>query len=208
VLDPSANWWVVPIKSFDSAKQRLRGRLAADERRSLAIRLADGVLSAIQRWPIVVVCSDDEVTQFATQRGAAVAHDPGEGLNSAAHAGAMHALEHGALRVSVIHADLPLSHDLPTLLSMDALRDTEALLVPDRNADGSNVLSIPASAFRSAAVQGFRYQYGPGSAQRHRTEITRMDLWLHERRLPSLALDIDTPEDLDLWDRIRSSGGT
>jgi 2-phospho-L-lactate/phosphoenolpyruvate guanylyltransferase len=202
VADPLQHWWVVPIKAFDLAKQRLGARLSHHERRDLAEQLAAGVLRAINHWPVLVVCQDDSIADFARHHGAQVIDDPGTGLNAAVHAGAMAACERGAARVTVVHADLPWGADLGTELRVDRLRGQEALLVPDRRGDGSNVLSVPADALDPDFNETpFRYRYGVGSAQRHRDEITRTGLWLHERRIESLSLDIDTPDDLDEWHR-------
>ena len=67
----------------------------------------------------------------------------------------------------------------------------DVTLVPDLREDGTNVAVVPAGV-------GFRFAYGAGSFERHRTEAARLGLpcrIVHDRRL---AIDIDLPEDLAL----------
>ena len=88
-------------------------------------------------------------------------------------------------RVIVAHADLPLADDLrPIADGFDGVT-----LVPDRRADGTNVLCVPAGA-------GFDFQYGPRSFARHRAEAERLGLRHRVVDDARLAWDVDVPEDL------------
>ncbi|HEY1738112.1 MAG TPA: NTP transferase domain-containing protein, partial [Acidimicrobiia bacterium] len=148
---------VVPIRSFRSGFARLATRLDGDERRTLAQRLADRVADAAGAMDLVVVSSDRDVVVWAEGRGATVIDDPGS-LDDAAHAGRALARERGAARVVVAHADLPFVSALERLGAPEA--EPVALIVPDRNDDGTPVLSLPAGA-------DVAFQYGPGSFGRH-----------------------------------------
>jgi 2-phospho-L-lactate guanylyltransferase len=66
--------------------------------------------------------------------------------------------------VVVAHADLPLATGLRHVVGSHGV-----LLVPDRRADGTNVIALPAAC-------GFRFAYGPGSFHRHRAEAERLGL--------------------------------
>jgi 2-phospho-L-lactate guanylyltransferase (CobY/MobA/RfbA family) len=46
------------------------------------------------------------------------------------------------------------------------------------------------------------YEYGPGSFERHCERARRMNARLKVIELPSLALDIDNPDDLDFIQQI------
>lgn len=175
---------MVPVKSFANAKLRLAPALSPDERRVLARQLADGVLAAAGELPSYVVCDDEEVSAWAKAAGAEVIYTPGLGLSGAVGAAVAELAKRRFETVLVAHADL--AH--PGGLSSVAIDDA-VVLVPDLRHDGTNVVSVPAGA-------GFRFAYGAGSFERHRSEATRLRLpclVVHDRRL---AADIDVPDDL------------
>jgi len=88
--------------------------------------------------------------------------------------------------VTVAHGDLPRAHGLGALSGFDGIT-----LVPDRRDDGTNVLRLP------AAAADFRFSYGVGSFQAHRTEALRVGLAVRVLRHPNLAYDVDWPADVD-----------
>jgi 2-phospho-L-lactate guanylyltransferase len=177
---------LVPVKAFGRAKLRLADVLDAPARAALAREMADRVLTAAAPLPVAVVCDDDEVAAWATDRGARVLWRPGLGLNGAVADGVATLAGEGVDRVLVTHADLPLATDFEELLADDGI-----VLVPDRHEDGTNVISIPASC-------GFGFAYGPGSFPRHRAEAERLGLPLTIHRPPRLTWDVDVPADLEL----------
>ena len=61
---------LIPIKSFDASKSRLRGALSDDDTVVLTRRLARGVINAARPRECRVVCDDDEVAEFARECGA------------------------------------------------------------------------------------------------------------------------------------------
>ncbi|MEZ5177887.1 MAG: hypothetical protein R2746_06270 [Acidimicrobiales bacterium] len=65
------------------------------------------------------------------------------------------------------------------------------LLVPDRRADGTNVIALPTAS-------GFRFRYGPGSFARHQAEARRLGLPVEVRADAALGWDVDVPDDLRL----------
>ncbi|MGH9063981.1 MAG: 2-phospho-L-lactate guanylyltransferase [Acidimicrobiales bacterium] len=187
---------LVPVKAFEEAKVRLARALPGPERAELAREMARRVLAAAAPLPVAVVCDDAGVASWARSLGAVVVWEPGLGLNRAVEAGVARLAAAGVARVTVAHADLPLATDLswvgvgagrPGSLPVDA---PLATLVPDRRLDGTNVASIPTSA-------RFRFSYGPGSFLRHWAEAVRSGLAVEIVREPSLAWDIDLPDDLD-----------
>lgn len=177
---------VIPVKAFSAAKLRLRSRLDGPSRAGLARRLADVVVAAAGRLPVLVVCDDDEVAAWAGAVGATVVWAPGRGLDGAVRDGVARARAEGARTAIVAHADLPLARDLTGL----AGAGDRVLLVPDRHRDGTNVVAVPTAA-------GFAFAYGPGSFERHRLEAARLSLGPTIIDDPSLAWDVDVPADLD-----------
>lgn len=174
---------LVPIRSFDDAKSRLADVLSAAERVALAMRMAGAAVRAARALPVWVVTDDDEVAAWATTVGAEALRVGRDGLNASVAAAVEAAASAGFGRVIVAHADLPLAADLGVVAGPGVA------IAPDRHGDGSNVLSVPVGA-------GFEFAYGPGSFGRHRREAERCGLSVTVIDEPSLALDIDSVDDL------------
>lgn len=175
---------LVPVKAFADAKRRLAPALDRAARSELAREMATGVVRAARGLPVSVVCDDEEVSEWATSVGATPIWRPGRGLDGAVEDGVAVLADQGFDQVIVSHADLPAASDLTRIAGFDGVT-----LVPDRRADGTNVLCIPARS-------GFVFAYGPGSFRRHRLEGVRLGLAVRIVDEPLLAWDIDTPEDL------------
>jgi 2-phospho-L-lactate guanylyltransferase len=175
---------VVPVKAFRSAKLRLADVLEPIERAALARRLAEGVVAAAAPLPVVVVCDDDEVRDWAIAAGALVVWCPGRGLNGAVADGVAALRDDGVATAVVAHADLPLARELAWLVGFPGVT-----VVPDRRHDGSNVVVVPTGA-------GFEFAYGAGSCARHRAEAARLDLPVRIVDDPDLSWDVDLPADL------------
>lgn len=175
---------LVPVKAFAQAKLRLEAVLSAAERSDLARRMAGQVLRAAAPLPVVVVCDDPAVAEWAEAAGAEVVWCPGTGLNGAVTRGVGVLADRGFAEVVVAHGDLPGARRFDHLTGGGGVT-----AVPDRRGDGTNVLCVPAGA-------GFGFSYGAGSFQRHCAEATRLGLPLRVRRDPDLTWDVDVPEDL------------
>jgi 2-phospho-L-lactate/phosphoenolpyruvate guanylyltransferase len=175
---------VVPVKAFSKAKMRLAGVLSPQERAGLARKMAEHVLSASKPLPVVVVCDDVEVEEWAEGLGARPLPEPGRGLNGAVKAAFDQLGKEGYERLVVAHADLPLASELAWLADVEGIA-----LVPDRRDEGTNVISLPAGC-------GFSFSYGPGSFLRHQEEARRTGLMWQVIRDPRLAWDVDFPADM------------
>ncbi len=177
---------VVPVKAFGAAKVRLAPALDPVARATLARTMAEGVVAAAGAMPVLVVCDDPAVREWAATVGATACWTPGLGLDGAVEAGVATAARLGARRVVVAHADLPLATGLDHVVG-----DHGVVVVPDRRADGTNVIALPASC-------GFRFAYGPGSFDRHLAEARRLGLEVEVLDDEILGWDVDIPADLDL----------
>ena len=186
---------VIPVKGFHAAKLRLAPALSPEARAVLARQMATRVIQAAGDLPVIVVCEDEVVRDWAIEAGATVHWTPGLGLDGAVAAGVEVAADAGAERVVVAHADLPLATGLGHVVGR-----TGVLLVPDRRADGTNVLAVPAGS-------GFRFKYGPGSFLRHQAEATRLGLLVEVRADVELGWDVDIPDDLNLPDGADPAAG-
>ena len=161
--------------------------LSADQRVLLARATALGVLESVPGAPVFVVCDNPEVSQWATSHGATVVFQSGAGLNAAIQEGISAAHEYE--RVMIVHSDLPLPHRLRELLDSTVASNTVSI-VPDRHRDGTNVLIIPPG-------MGFKCHYGAKSFAAHMAEANKLGLVLEIIEDDELALDIDTPDDLN-----------
>ena len=178
---------LLPVKGFSDAKARLEPVLSAENRASLAAFTAAGVLEAAEGVDTFVVCDNDEVAQWARERGAMVVRQHSAGLNGAVSNG-VDTATYKREWVLIAHSDLPFPEALLSVIDLD-LVTTTVTIVPDRHLDGTNVLVVPARC-------GFTFHYGPGSFSTHQAEAERIGLPVRVIQHEQLGLDIDTPEDL------------
>jgi 2-phospho-L-lactate guanylyltransferase len=184
---------ILPVKSFPNAKQRLSAGLEPALRRRLAEAMLDDVLLALAETSIdevIVVTAGQRATALALRRGASVIADDEQGHNEAARLGVRQAIRAGAERVIMVPGDCPAldPSELDELLARPSAARS-LLIVPDRHGTGTNALVIrPPDAVAPA--------FGPGSCQRHVRLAEAAGLAPEVVAVPSLALDIDTPEDL------------
>jgi 2-phospho-L-lactate guanylyltransferase len=191
---------IVPIKSLANAKQRLATTLAGGTRRSLVQVMFSDVLGALRRAEgvdaIAVVTDDVEAESLARGDGVVVLPDRGEeGQSKATQVGIDYAREQGFERVLLVPGDTPLMSpvELEDLLMRASRDEIDVAIVPDRHGTGTNALLI-------APPGAFSPSFGPGSLDRHVALARAAGVAHRVEALPSLALDVDTPEDLiALW---------
>ena len=190
---------ILPIKNLDHAKQRLAVRLDPMPRRALVEAMFSDTLVALRRCTalsgVVVVSSDSRAQRIAEGYGATVVRDTEMGHSEAAMLGVGMAMERGAERVLLLPADCPLIEPG----EVDRLADWPAperavLVVADRHGTGTNALLLqPPDAIAPA--------FGDGSHARHLGMARAAGIAAETVELPSLALDIDTPDDLAAAER-------
>jgi 2-phospho-L-lactate guanylyltransferase len=197
---------IVPIKSFDVAKQRLSESLASGGRRSLVQAMFSDVLGALRRTEgiesIAVVTADVAAASVATGERMVVLHDDvSAGQSAATEIGIRHALAEGFERVLLVPGDTPLLNppDLGELLLRCERDGIGVAIVADRHGTGTNGLLI-------APPDAFDPSFGPGSLERHLAQARERGLVHRVEALPSLEHDVDTPGDLAaLWTVVEES---
>ncbi len=185
---------VLPIKSFDHAKQRLEQELDPRPRRALAEAMFSDVLVALRRAKrvdqVLVVSADHGAQRIAGGYGAMVLDGPDRGHNDAAQRGVARAIELGSERVLLVPGDCPVLDptQLDELIDRPAANPS-ALIVPDRHGTGTNALVL-------TPPDTLAPSFGPDSHARHTRHALTAGVNAETVTIPSLALDIDTPEDL------------
>ena len=181
---------VLPVKSFSRAKQRLGEAVGGGEREELAAAMVGDVLAALAAVPqldeVLVVTAEPLAARAAGD--AVVIEDPDEaGQSAAAARGIDAALVRGAERVLLVPGDCPAldPHELTGLLAGSG----EVVIVPDRHGTGTNALLLQPPAVMPPS-------FGAGSCARHAALARAAGATVKVRELPSLSLDVDTPDDL------------
>ncbi len=179
---------LIPVKELSLAKARLAPVLDQAGRRRLALALLRDVLAAALDCPaldrVAVTTRDDDVLALVRGLGAHPLPEPG-GLNEALTSASRALAGRGAERLVVLAADLPLAG--PDGVAAVAEAAADVTLVPSRDG-GTNALALVPGAIP--------FCFGPDSARLHLTEAEGAGLETRRLDLPSLALDIDTPDDL------------
>jgi 2-phospho-L-lactate/phosphoenolpyruvate guanylyltransferase len=190
---------ILPMKSFSQAKQRLRFELSDADRRALVDAMFSDVLVALRRVPAlerVIVVSGDRVAQrIGAGYGATVVEDDERGHNTAAKQGIHAALEDGIERVLLVPGDCPLlaPREIEELLVHPA-GQRAALIVPDRHGTGTNALLLTPPDVLAPS-------FGPDSRRRHMADADAAGVPAEVVEVPSLGLDVDTPDDLEALQR-------
>ena len=194
---------IVPIKSFGSAKQRLSDLLATGSRRSLVQAMFADVLASLRRCrhveAIVVVTADPLADSIARGDRLPVLHDEaGAGQSAAVEIGIADAIAKGFERVLLVPGDTPLLDpaEVDDLLERAERDGIEVAIVPDRHGTGTNALVL-------APPDAMRPSFGEGSFERHVAAAREAGRSYREDSVPSLAPDVDTPDDLALvWNLV------
>ena len=190
-------WAIVPVKPLQRGKSRLAGALSADERTHLNQVLLEHTLKTLneleQIEQVLVVSPDPQALTVARAFGARTVREDGTPhLNTALTRATVVSKIYATSSVLIVPADLPLvsRSDLLTMIER-ASPPPVVVIAPDRHKKGTNALLISPAGL-------IDYDFGPDSFKRHceRARIAGARLEIVE--LPSLALDLDLPEDLEL----------
>lgn len=190
-------WAIVPVKPLRRGKSRLAGTLSEDERVYLNQYLLEKTLKTLAELKeieqVLVVSRDPQALAIARKFGARTVHEDGTPqLNTALMRATVVAQVYATQSVLVLPADLPLltSQDILTLIE-HAHNPPVVVIAPDRHRKGTNALLISPSGL-------IAYDFGEDSFQRHCARAQQAGARLEIVELPSLGLDLDLPEDLEL----------
>lgn len=190
-------WAIVPVKPLRRGKSRLAGTLSEDERAELNQSLLQHTLNVLtnikELEQVLVVSRDPHALTIARQYGARTVREDGQPqLNMALTRATVVAKVHATRGVLILPADLPLisQEDVLTLIEK-AGEPPVVVIAPDRHGKGTNALLISPSGL-------IEYDFGDNSFQRHCERARQTGARLEIVDLPSLGLDLDLPEDLEI----------
>ena len=195
-------WAIVPVKPLRRGKSRLAGTLSEDERAHLNQLLLENTLKTLtdlkEIEQILVVSRDPAALSLARDHGARTVREAAGSpqLNTALTRATVVAQVYATRGVLVLPADLPLMTREDILALLERAADPPVVVIaPDRHEEGTNALLISPAGL-------IDYDFGPGSYKHHCERAKKAGARLEICTLPSLALDLDLPEDLALLDKL------
>lgn len=190
-------WAIIPVKPLRRGKSRLSKVLTQDERadlnRSLLVHTIDTLTAIPEIEQVLVISRDQAALALAREHGARTVQEKGAPqLNVALARATIVAKNYVTRGVMIIPADLPMISPEDVYAMLERAQDPPVVVVaPDRHHQGTNALLVcPAGLIE--------YDFGPDSFQKHKERAVQAGARLEICELPSLALDVDLPEDLDL----------
>ncbi len=190
-------WAIVPVKPLRRGKSRLAGALSEDERTELNRTLLQHTLQTLSELKeleeVLVISRDPQALTIARNYGARTVREDGQPeLNTALKRATVIAQVYATRGVLVLPADLPLISRIDVLTLIERAGEPPVVVIaPDRHEKGTNALLISPSGL-------IEYDFGENSFQRHCEMVRKAGARLEVVNLPSLGLDLDVPEDLEL----------
>ena len=188
-------WAIVPVKPLRRGKSRLAPVLSDEDRAELNQRLLLRTVDTLKQIPelgdVLVVSRDPEALSLAREHGARTLQEDGAPhLNVALKRATVVAKSYMAESVLVLPADLPQisKEDIHAMLEAGS-EPPVVVIAPDHRREGTNALFVNPAGL-------IEYDFGPDSFSRHSENAEKAAAKLVVLDLPSLARDVDVPEDL------------
>jgi 2-phospho-L-lactate guanylyltransferase len=192
---------IIPVKRFGDAKQRLLATLDRPQRAALVKAMLTDVLRAttaaqsVER--VIVVTAEGRAERIALAHAQRVTtpievlqEQADRGHPEAATLGIVRAKALGADCVALLPGDCPLLDRTELEAMLERMGARRVTVVPDRHGSGTNALVMSPP---DAIAPGF----GADSRERHTDRAERAGYDVAVEPLASLALDVDTPDDLE-----------
>ncbi|MBL4583608.1 MAG: 2-phospho-L-lactate guanylyltransferase [Pseudomonadales bacterium] len=192
-------WAVVPVKSLTDAKSRLADVLNDRARQHLVLAMLEDLLAVLHKISaidqVLIVTNDARSMELAQRYNALILPEPtSAGLNLAVLHAANYLDEHQVARMLVLPADIPFAQadEIRELVSESDTQPNQAssvTLVSDQAGVGTNAMML-------TPPDGMTPMYGENSFKRHTEYASELGLNPVLASVPSVGLDIDTPDDL------------
>jgi 2-phospho-L-lactate guanylyltransferase len=196
---------LVPVKRLAAGKSRLAERLGRAATGRLSLAMLGDVVEALRAVPdldpVAVVTPDAAAAQAAEALGARAFLRDDPGLNPSLDAAAAEIARSGRPDLLVVLGDVAgvEPRDVAALVAaLAGLGGRGVVLAPSRDGGTSALLRAPHDVIPS--------RFGKDSAAAHRELAQRANVPYCELPLPSLAIDLDRPEDLEAFLRLGAGG--
>jgi 2-phospho-L-lactate guanylyltransferase len=196
---------LVPVKHLATGKTRLSRDLDRVGLARLVLAMLEDVLATLQALAelgcVAVVTPDPEVAAAARRLGARALLEPAPGLGPSLDAAAGCLAAEGATALLVVLGDVPGVRADELRGMLQALRELGGrgvVLAPARDGGTAALLRAPHDLIES--------RFGPESAEAHRDLAKQAGVPFRELALPSLAIDVDSREDLEAFLGTASGG--
>ncbi len=186
---------LIPVKSLELGKSRLRALLPAEAIPALSLAMLEDVISALEATTsiecIAVITPDPAVGTAAQALGAIplVRDDPG--LDPSVEMASRELAQKGHCETLVVMGDVPgvTPEAIASVLSQREALGPQAVVVAASQDGGTTaLLRAPWNVIPTA--------YGPDSAARHYDLAKHAGIPVRILHHPDLSLDLDQPEDL------------
>jgi 2-phospho-L-lactate guanylyltransferase len=202
-------WVIIPVKPLRLAKSRLSSVVTPEQRQRFAETMLRHVLQVVQSVPEIkgtlVISRDNRALAISRDYGAKTVQESGSPeLNTALMRATQIIQSWNSGAVLILPADLPLiePHDITEIVRLGE-SPVSVVLATDGHQDGTNAMFIRPPGL-------IDYAYGVGSYRRHMDLAYEAGAQVHTYSSPRLQLDIDLPEDIDMFFRLtqRDLGAT
>ncbi|MDO9085836.1 MAG: 2-phospho-L-lactate guanylyltransferase [Anaerolineaceae bacterium] len=196
-------WVIVPVKPLRRSKSKLTNVLSEDERAVLNLNMYENTLKALKDISIphqvLVVSKDSSVLSLARSYKTKTLQEDGEsGLNLALKKSIQVIKAYSAQSVLILPADLPFITKEVIEGVMNYVEEKPFVLIsPDRKMNGTNLLFM-------SPPDLIDFSFGPGSFERHVRQAQSQNVHIEVRKFDGVELDIDSPEDLELFQKLMS----
>ena len=203
---------ILPVKRFANAKTRVVETMGPPGRAAILRAMLADVLVALDRSReverVILVTGEGRAEKVAMERAKRVntpfevLRDPTDhGHSEAATLGIVRAKALGATCTALLPGDCPLLEPTELDSALSIFTDDTVGVATDRHGTGTNGLFLcPGDAIGPA--------FGPGSCERHLDRGRRAGYTAELLDIPSLALDLDTPDDLEALSSILADDPT
>ena len=194
-------WAIVPVKPLRRGKSRLSGVLSEEERTLLNFTMLGNTLKALTSVKsiqnVLVISRDPAALSLARDLGAHTVQEDGNSeLNLALQRATVVAKIGGADSILIVPADIPLISPEKIQAMVEKMKKApEVIIIPDRRHEGTNALLINPCGL-------IQYIFGTGSFQKHIEQAEKQHARIEVVDDPSIGLDLDLPEDLELLKQI------
>ncbi len=187
---------VIAVRGGPEAKSRCAAVLDGQQREALVMTMIEDMLAALGVVDAIdhlyVVTPTEAIAKRAASLGATpLLERSALGLNAALDNARRHVAGRDPdARLLLLPGDLPLLDPTDIVKLIASVRPDQMVLVAT-NDGGTGALLLPVQA-------KFDFCFGPCSAARHREAAARARIEATTLAVPSLAFDLDTPDDVEI----------